>query len=311
MDLKRKPECDVMFGLYSVLLAMVWAVTVAHRPLALGMTAVHLGLAWLLFILPAPAGKAPAAAVVARRFYPFLLWGLAWSEVGWLYRLKLPVTWDDPIQTLDLLATGTHLNLKLAGWLPWPWLSELMHGLYLSYYLLILGPVVYLVWRRRDQLEGHTANLMGTYLACFSVYLVLPVLGPRGFGNEVAISRGVFAGVMEAFFAAGDSLGTAFPSSHCAASLAAALSARAFLGPKTSGVLLVWALMIAVATVYTNNHYAIDGITGLGLALGVWKLRSWRLAQQERVGLLARAFGSSAGMVVGAKMGSEKGRDAS
>ena len=72
---------------------------------------------------------------------------------------------------------------------------------------------------------------------------------------------------MQAFFAAGDSLGTAFPSSHCAASVAAALLVRRHFGNRAGVVAGVWAGMIVMSTIYTNNHYGIDALAGVLLAL--------------------------------------------
>jgi len=77
------------------------------------------------------------------------------------------------------------------------------------------------------------------------------------------------AGLAEGLRRAGDVQGTAFPSSHCAGALAAALAAGEFLARRQRIALLVWAGLIGVSTVHTGNHYALDAAAGLLLALGV------------------------------------------
>ena len=54
--------------------------------------------------------------------------------------------------------------------------------------------------------------------------------------------------------------------------LAAALAAGRYLEKPWPTILLGWALLITVATVATGNHYAIDSICGLIVALGVYLL---------------------------------------
>ncbi len=73
--------------------------------------------------------------------------------------------------------------------------------------------------------------------------------------------------IMEALFRTGDSVGTAFPSSHCAGAVAAALLSRGHFRPRTAHLMALWAGLIVVATIHTNNHYAIDSLAGCLLAL--------------------------------------------
>jgi len=273
MDLNRGNQgLARVFMAYNVLAALVWVLRVGWQSPVPAMVVVHLGLAWLL-----------AARSRRRMFpgFPWLLWLLAWAEIGWLYRLTGPVVHDGTIRLIDLALFGRHLNEVLAGILPWAWLRETMGLSYLSYYLLILvPPIVLAVQRRTRDLQIHTFGLLSTYLACFTVYLVLPVLGPRaviaGTGGHVSEAAGLFAGVMEALFAAGDSLGTAFPSSHCAASVAAALLVRRHFGPLAGGVSGIWAGLIVMSTVYTNNHYAIDAVAGVVVAVVIgYAVQKW------------------------------------
>ena len=60
-----------------------------------------------------------------------------------------------------------------------------------------------------------------------------------------------------------------FPSGHASASLAVALGLIE-AAPRAAAVFGVLAVSIAVASVIGRFHYAIDAVTGLLLALGVW-----------------------------------------
>jgi membrane-associated phospholipid phosphatase len=77
----------------------------------------------------------------------------------------------------------------------------------------------------------------------------------------------VFYTLSTAVQQAGDSLGTACPSTHVAGSAAIAFVAwRRF--PRAAALACVAdAVLIALATVYTQNHYAFDALTGFLVVL--------------------------------------------
>jgi membrane-associated phospholipid phosphatase len=97
---------------------------------------------------------------------------------------------------------------------------------------------------------------------------------------------GLMAGLVEALRRAGDSPGTAFPSSHCAGVTAAALFARRCFAPATCRWLAVWAALVVLSTVYTRNHYALDATAGVLTALSVHGLVV--LAESRRTGAVRR-----------------------
>ncbi len=280
MDLKNeKPGIEILLMAYNVILAGVWVLRAGQEAVTPLMVFLHIGLAFLLLELPRVGPDTRLPWRILGRIYPYLLWTLAWSEIGWLYNLTLPVVHDASIKAADLAILGFHLNEEMSTFLSWTWLRNIMGLSYLSYYLLILGPPVALALRRRERnLEYHTFGLLATYLVCFVIYLVLPVLGPRDLAHATGeVARGVgglFGPVINAFFEAGDSLGTAFPSSHCAGSVAAALLVRRHFSRTTGLIVSIWAGFIVVSTVYTNNHYAIDAVAGVAIAVLVQKFVS-------------------------------------
>lgn len=278
MDLnKSKPGVAWLFMAYNVVLAGVWVMRAAHLSVTPFMVFLHVGLAFLFLEIPNMVDVTRLRWKILAGFYPFVLWSLAWSEIGWLYNLTQPAVFDGTIRALDLSMFGSHLNDHFAILFSWGVLRDFMGFSYLSYYLLILGPPLALALRRREKaLSNHTFALITTYLVCFVIYLVLPVLGPRDLAHAAGETArgvgGIFGPVINAFFEAGDSLGTAFPSSHCAGSLASALLVRRYFRGAVGWAALVWAGFIILSTVYTNNHYAIDAVAGVLTALLIHKL---------------------------------------
>lgn len=277
-----------LFGGYSIVSGMVWILRDPGTAWTWPMVGLHLCLGVLLLNFGGRRAMVPLS---------WGLWLLAWTEIGWLYRLTGPAVHDGSLVRAELALLGSHPHEVLSGVVAWAPVAQAMGAAYLSYYLLILGPVIVLaVQGRVRDLADHTLGLMTVYLACFATYLALPVLGPRASlvarGEPAPDGGGVVADIMHGLFAAGDSLGTAFPSSHCAASVAAALLVFRHFGSRAGRVAGVWAGMIVVSTVYTGNHYALDALAGVALAyLAAFFVRAW---SSDRLPALAnQSIGSS------------------
>ena len=205
---------------------------------------------------------------------PYIGWVAAWLELGWLIEQFGNHFHDSGIIVADASILGTHWHIRLPQLLTGNGTGEAMGLIYLSYYFMILGPPLLLaVTGRNQECANYTYAIMATYLACFAIYLHYPVLGPRAAaaiaGAEVS-SGGLTAIVETALRQAGDSLGTAFPSSHCAGSMAAALAAGSTLGARRRYALVIWALLITLSTVHTGNHYGLDAGAGVLLAVCVY-----------------------------------------
>jgi membrane-associated phospholipid phosphatase len=191
-----------------------------------------------------------------------------WTELGFL-RPFHATTHDHWVTALDLAVFRVHLNAVWMPRMPWLWLSEVMHGAYYFYYLLIIGPpLALLLTRRRDALPDMLLRLLVTYLGCYTFYLAFPVDGP---GHTMvhyqgAPTTGFFYHLVHAAGDFGDSMGTAFPSSHVAGALTGVWASwRTFSRPVVA-LLALEGIGVAVATVYTQNHYAIDVVAGIAWA---------------------------------------------
>jgi membrane-associated phospholipid phosphatase len=149
-------------------------------------------------------------------------------------------------------------------------LSELLHFAYASYYALVLVPPLILYLRGRR--EGYAATLLAlvlVYAICFVTYLVFPVDGPRFLHGPAAAPEGPIRAFVLHLLAAGSSRGTAFPSSHVAASIVASLCALRFQRPVGIVVSLL-TLGLTLGTVYGGFHYAVDALAGLIVGVVAW-----------------------------------------
>ena len=271
MDLNHTPSRVLwLFAFYQAAVAAVYVAGPGGRSLALGgLALVQVIVAALLFRF---ASRPPLHRTSRWRLaLPYALWLACWLQLGWLIRSSGQSMHDAQIAAADLALFGGHGHLLFARWLPQA--SQVMHLFYLSYYGLVLGPPLVLALRRRTtDCERYTRVVMATYLLCFLAYLLYPVLGPRAAAAAQAATGhgGATLGVItEALRQAGDSPGTAFPSSHCAGAFAAALAAGAMFSRRTRAVLLVWAGLITLSTIHTGNHYGIDAAAGVLLAVSV------------------------------------------
>jgi membrane-associated phospholipid phosphatase len=101
------------------------------------------------------------------------------------------------------------------------------------------------------------------FYACYVVFSVFPVAGPRYFyGNATGpIVQVATARVVHWLTEGGSAIGTAFPSSHVAATWCAVYAlwrdAR-----KVALCVAPVALGLALGTVYGQFHYAVDALAG-------------------------------------------------
>jgi membrane-associated phospholipid phosphatase len=274
---------DWIVASYNAILAMVWlglASRVAGAPWLALAHAAAAGLPWLLRGLP----RVPPRARALRDSYSLIGLALFWAELGPLQALRGAEPRDLFVEQLDLALFGVHWHEIWMSVMPGRWMSEAMHFTYFLYYLLLVIPPLAIGFRRGlGAFRSVVLALMITYLSCFLFYLVFPVYGPRAIGaaSLAAAPDGLFHTLVERARASGDSLGTAFPSSHVAGAATIAWVGWRWLSRKWSAVLTLAALAVALATVYTRNHYAVDALAGL---LWIVPLQGWLVPALERLG---------------------------
>jgi membrane-associated phospholipid phosphatase len=257
---------------YNAITALAWLTALGRTPAAPWIFAAH-ALGALMPRWLAAADHAPSRLLHAlREAYPLLLLYPLYAEVGLFHAAWGATGHDATVAAWDraLFAVPWHAAWALAA--PGQWMSELMHALYFLYYPLIaLPPIAAAVSRRWDAFRDISARMMLTYVTCYAIYFAFPTFGPmhadplpRG-----AAPQGLFADLVRGAADTGDSPGTAFPSSHVAGAFTAAGLGFRWHPRAVASLQAALAAGVALATVYTRNHYAIDALAGaiLGAAL--------------------------------------------
>jgi membrane-associated phospholipid phosphatase len=265
VDLGQRPTwrlVDKLLAAYGILVALL-AFTRWHQPGAPAVAITHLAipaLAWLVV-------NAPSTPLIRwlRNLYPILLLVGLYSAIDVLNRFGAVPTWDHQIQAIEQAIFGMQPSRDWWRAHPSAFWSATLHAAYLSYYPLIVIPIVtFMVQRRSDALERYLNGVIATYLVCYLFALFLPVSGPyyqfdRPTGEFVA---NLPARLVYATLNAGSAFGAAFPSSHVAATVAATIGA--WHGSRRLGlVIAIPTALIAVGVVYCQMHYAIDSAAGV------------------------------------------------
>jgi membrane-associated phospholipid phosphatase len=135
---------------------------------------------------------------------------------------------------------------------------------------LSASPLGLWVAGRRDAARRTIFAVMVTFYICYVVFLFFPVAGPR-YAFDVAhnAATSVFpARATQWLLDLGDSWGAAFPSSHVAAAVVAAVCALRYW--RALGLLLTpLTLGLVLSVVYGQFHYAVDAVAGLLVAFAV------------------------------------------
>jgi len=188
---------------------------------------------------------------------------------------------DGLIQAVELWLFSGEPSREMAAAHPDMLLSEVLHLAYLSYYVIIFLPPLYLYLRgRRRDHQRMVFTLMLAFLAHYVFFIFLPVQGPRYLFTPPGgrLSQGPMYQLAHRVLEAGSSQGAAFPSSHVGVSVTQ--TAMAFLVWRRAAPFLAVATAgLALGAVYGGFHYGVDALCGLfyGLTLFAFAPRLARL----------------------------------
>ena len=276
-----RPAIRRLFAAYLFISGI--ALAFPYRPVAwLPLALLHLsGIITLLQIGPGPVLVAwlsrrwPHTVRVMGDWYGLALIPALYTELAVLnvavfngrYFDSIVLGWEQAL-------FGGQPSRDLAQTMPFLPLSELLHFSYLSYYLIIYGPPLYLYLRgRRTAHQQLVFTLMLTFFAHYIFFIYFPVQGPRYIfpapGGD--ISSGFFYGLAHRVLEVGSSQGAAFPSSHVGVSFAQAALAFRLL-PRVAPIVLLLSVGLALGAVYGGFHYAIDALCGLAFGLLLFAL---------------------------------------
>jgi len=226
----------------------------------------------------AAAAFTPRTPAWLRRWAPLIVLLFLYTEIPALLRAADQSRfYDAAVMRWEEALFGAQPAEAWARVWPWPALSEILHGAYLSYYVIIFAvPAALYRQRRLRDFDTAVFVLMLTFVACFAWYIFFPVAGPRYFSLRAA-GTGVIRRLVLDILEAGSSRGTAFPSSHVAVACTQSVLAFHYFGGRGL-VIGGLTLGLAAGAVYGGFHYAIDTLVGaaLGLTLAVAGLRVMR-----------------------------------
>ena len=194
------------------------------------------------------------------------------------------IAFDSVVQRWELAVFGRQVSYDWIRAMPSPALSWALNLSYLSYYLLVIAAPagLWLLGRRRAARQAIFAISL-TFFTCYLAFLIFPVAGPlyewpwpRNAATAVWPAR-----VVRVLLERADAWGSAFPSSHVAASMVATIFA--WRGSRRLGaVLAVPTVGILFAVVYGQIHYGVDALGGAAVALLV-AVATPRLCRGRRV----------------------------
>ena len=200
---------------------------------------------------------------------------------------------DAVVQRWESVVFGGQVSYEWIRSTPSPFWSGVLHLAYLCYFpIVVIGPILLLARGQAEKGRSVLFSTMIAYVVCYVVFTFFPVAGPNyAFAHPAGAVREVWsARLVYGLLGTGSSFGTAFPSSHVAASVSAVV-ALWLVWRKLALALLVPTILLVVGTVYCQMHYGIDALSGLavGLAAG-WtgvvlaRRRRERLFLQDRPG---------------------------
>lgn len=261
-----------------------------------GLVAAHticvLVIHWL--IVTRAQGKGGPVVDFFRHFYPLVLYTGLFRETGALNRMFFHDYMDPAVIRWEQALFGGQPSMLFMDKLPHLWLSELFYFSYFSYYIMIVGVGLALFIRNRAQFFHFVSVISFVFYVCYTLYIFIPVVGPRLFMREIegyglpeavwalasvhsfpeAVQHGPFFKIMAVIYEIFEAPGAAFPSSHVAISLSTVYFSFRYL-PRVRYLHLVMAILLCTSTVYCRYHYLVDVFAGILTAAMFLPLGNW------------------------------------
>lgn len=278
---RRFLPVDLLLFAYLGITTAVAFVRMPAYPRAIGVVAANSLMAVLILLLIRPTLRGVGSLM--REVYPLVLLLALYASLDLLNGGGAAATHDRTVQAWEQGLFGLQVSREWwkaapsAGW------SSVLHGAYLSYYVLVPLPVAYFAWRRDRMNVRRTVFLvMATFLACYLAFIFFPVAGPyyQFARPDTGFIDNLPARLVYAALAQGSAFGAAFPSSHVAATVVATIAA--FQGAPRLGLwMLLPTALLTVGVIYTQMHYAVDVLAGL-LVAGVIGVVAWATSLGSR-----------------------------
>jgi membrane-associated phospholipid phosphatase len=240
----------------------------------------------VLIFLFTKVGETDRIGRVLHHLYPLMLLPTLYTELGVLVMQRdLSDTFarDAVIQGWENAVFGGQIAYSWIRNAPSVFWSGVLHLAYMLYYPIILaGPMLLLIRNKPTQAQHVVFTTMLGFVICYVVFALYPVAGPNyTFEHPTGPVREVWsARLVYGLLGTGSSFGTAFPSSHVAATVAANIALWREWRALASTIAIPTILLI-IGTVYCQMHYGVDAAAGLfvGLAAGAIGTRMARVGR--------------------------------
>ena len=260
---------DKLFLGFLAIAGLIAAIRGSDRPAAWWALAAYILLAVLVLLLSRPGLGVLGRAL--RDVYPLLLLVPLYSSLDLLNGIEQVRVYDGVVRGWEETIFGGQVSQTWWQTSPSRFLSTLFHLSYFAYYLIIPLPLIWFALARdAASLRRSVLIIFATFLACYLWFILFPVAGPYyEFPRPAAwFTDNYFARLVYATLSTGSSYGAAFPSSHVAGTVAAAISG--WLGSRRLGmILLVPTVLLTVGVVYAQMHYAVDALAGVLVGITV------------------------------------------
>jgi membrane-associated phospholipid phosphatase len=263
----------------------------------------HIAALGLIHLLIQAAAKFPANPWLdfLRQFYPIPTYIAFYRETEFLNQMLHGGYWDEHFLRLEQKLFGFQPGLELMLRFPSRWIAELFYAAYFSYYLMIAGIGLVLLWRDRRQFAHFVSVVSFVFYLCYTIYIFLPVVGPRivyrGLVAEplpadvvpaidldppATVEGAIMFRIMGWIYDHFEATGAAFPSSHVAVAWCTVFFSFRYLRPIRHAH-VVLAVLLSISTVYARYHYVVDVAAGLVVAAVLVPLGNWLYGRfQER-----------------------------
>lgn len=239
-------------------------------PVEIGWLLVAHALLLVLVLLAAAARRRCTTPCLLAEWYPLVVLVAVYASIDLLNgpRAAVGASYDHLVQRWELAAFGRQLAYDWSRGGPPDALSWPLSLSYLGFFPLVIAAPA-LLWLRGhyDRARQTIFGISFAFLTCYLVFLLFPVAGPSYLWGWPTEESKLPVQLVRNLIERGDSWGSAFPSSHVAASMAAALLAFRHWKP-LGWALLPFASAIVIGVVYFQVHYAIDALAGLAIAAG-------------------------------------------
>lgn len=255
----------------------------------------HAGVFGLIHLLVQAAAKFPENRSVSflRQFYPILLYTAFYRETEFLNQMLHGGYLDEHFLRLEARLFGLQPGLELVLRFPSRWIAELLYAAYFSYYLMIGGVGLVLLWRDRRQFAHFVSVVSFVFYVCYTTYIFVPVVGPRivhrGLVTEplpvdvtptfdtdapASVQSAVFYRIMGWIYDHFEATGAAFPSSHVAVAWCTVYFSFRYLR-RIRHAHVIAAILLSISTVYGRYHYVVDVAAGVAAAAVLVPLGNW------------------------------------